>query len=273
MRNRVLCLKIFQPFAQFRNPFTFNYAQSYPLPTKTAIIGMLQNATGRYYDPSFWDIKVSVHGAFESYFWNYQQLIKQGKNLKIELRLDDVGVRIYNQNRPLYYQKNFSSQRTPTYQQELFNGHYYLLLSGEEELIREIKEALFHPKKALYLGRSEDLIYLREVKELELQKIRNSSEVFLAFPTYLRATLPLKKSSFPIYHLPVKSIFLNHSRKGRQLIRDKSEIRENTFRESQFEPAIYTGFNTHIQLESPTDVEIYSLEGRKLYVLKEYGWF
>ncbi|MEM5832075.1 MAG: CRISPR-associated protein Cas5, partial [Candidatus Aenigmatarchaeota archaeon] len=66
MSNRVLYIEIFQPFAQYRNPFTFYYAQTYPLPPKSTIIGMLQNAVGDWYGnkyrDSWWKLKVSVHG-------------------------------------------------------------------------------------------------------------------------------------------------------------------------------------------------------------------
>jgi CRISPR-associated protein Cas5t len=58
MSEKTLFVEIFQPFAQYRNPFTFYYAQSYPLPPKSTIIGMLQNATDRYYDPTPGQVKL-----------------------------------------------------------------------------------------------------------------------------------------------------------------------------------------------------------------------
>ena len=47
--DKIFLMEIFQPFAQYRNPFTFYYAQTYPLPPKSTIIGMLQNAQNDWY--------------------------------------------------------------------------------------------------------------------------------------------------------------------------------------------------------------------------------
>ena len=92
---KTLYIEIFQPYAQYRNPFTFYYAQSYPLPPKATIVGMLQNAVGDWYgfnewygegDKSdnglkknkWWDnLRISVHSLFARSVWNYHQLIKR----------------------------------------------------------------------------------------------------------------------------------------------------------------------------------------------------
>jgi len=70
MEETILFVEIFQPFAQYRNPFTFYYAQTYPLPPKSTIIGMLQNACNDWYgnnQEKDWEgLKVSIHGGFES---------------------------------------------------------------------------------------------------------------------------------------------------------------------------------------------------------------
>ncbi|MEM3374260.1 MAG: CRISPR-associated protein Cas5, partial [Candidatus Woesearchaeota archaeon] len=86
MSEQTIYLEIFQPFAQYRNPFTFYYAQSFPLPPKSTVIGMLQNACDDWYGhknlEEWKNLKVSIHGGCESIFWNYQQLIKG--NIEIE---------------------------------------------------------------------------------------------------------------------------------------------------------------------------------------------
>ena len=73
MVERTLFLEIFQPFTQYRNPFTFYYAQTPPLSPKSTIIGMLQNAVegwygSRFYIEKWWELKISIHGRFESVF-------------------------------------------------------------------------------------------------------------------------------------------------------------------------------------------------------------
>ena len=50
---QTLKVDLFLPFAQYRNPFTFFYAQTFPLPPKSTIVGMLQNLTGEYFDNKY----------------------------------------------------------------------------------------------------------------------------------------------------------------------------------------------------------------------------
>jgi len=147
--QRMLYIEIFQPSAQYRNPFTFYYAQSYPLPPKSTIIGMLQNAVDDWYGNRYginrwWDdLKISVHGGFESFFWNYQQLIKGYPEIaKIN---NNIVLWDFEKKAPLYGDGK-KAQRTPVYQQELFNGHLFIFLRGDNELIDKIKKSLEKPK-------------------------------------------------------------------------------------------------------------------------------
>src|SRR3989338_7062233 len=96
--TKTLFLELFQPFAQYRNPFTFYYGQTFPLPPKSTIIGMLQNACTMYYNEKFWYLKVSVHGGFESTFWNYKSLIKGN----VSLEKYGKNIMLVNQKRLLY---------------------------------------------------------------------------------------------------------------------------------------------------------------------------
>lgn len=110
---------------------------------------MLQNATGKYYDEDFWNLKVSVHGGFESVFWNYQNLIKGD----ISLAMYRGKIVLWNQGLPLY-SGGLKSQRTPVYQQELFNGHLYIFHSGRYGVNRADKIKLGKTKKG-FLSRPE----------------------------------------------------------------------------------------------------------------------
>ncbi|PMP98069.1 MAG: type I-B CRISPR-associated protein Cas5 [Thermodesulfobacterium geofontis] len=214
MQEKTLFLKIFQPFAQYRNPFTFYYAQTYPLPPKSTIIGMLQNACDDWYGnkklENWWNLKVSVHGGFESVFWNYQSLIKG------ELGLNSNGVWINRNDGKLMgnmwlplYGEGIVSQRTPVYQQELFNGHLYIFIRGDEQMIDCIKKSLERPKKVLSLGRSEDVIFIENVKELEPEKKIVEKTIWLTFPTYIIDEIKLKNKKYPVYSIPIKVVFKN----------------------------------------------------------------
>ena len=285
--DMTLYIEIFQPFAQYRNPFTFYYAQSYPLPPKSTIIGMLQNATNMWYgwgeingkeiEPDdWWELKISVHGGFESYFWNYQQLIKGYPYLvKIGNKVE-----LWNQDRPLY-NEGFKAQRTPVYQQELFNGHLFIFIRGDEELLSEIKNALDKPQKILYLGRSEDVIFIRHVDFVNPEKMfKNvSGDVRLTYPTYLIKKIkrdddkeqyfPIKNQKYPVYSIPIKVLFKNEGCK----VRHKAEITKETERDVDFETVIYTGADYSIILRAPLEkVEYFKVNKREFLIIENFGW-
>ncbi|MDK2781742.1 MAG: CRISPR-associated protein Cas5t [Archaeoglobi archaeon] len=269
MTEKTLFVEIFQPFAQYRNPFTFYYAQTYPLPPKSTVIGMLQNATDRYYDPEFWNLKINTHGGFESVFWNYQQLIKGDVEF-------DKTFRVVNQGKPLY-NEGVKSQRAPVHQQELFNGRIYLFIRGEEGLLDEIRSSLEKPKKILSLGRSEDVVYIRNVSEVELKQKEAKKSIWLTYPTYIRKEIqcnnereefPIKNQKYPVYSIPVYVVFKNNG----VPVKNKAEITKTTEREVKFETVIYTGFDYVIKLSEPVKFEEIEIDGKKFRIVSEFGW-
>jgi len=272
MSQKTILIELFQPYAQYRNPFTFYYAQTYPLPPKSTIIGMLQNATNKFYAQEFWDIKVSVHGGFESVFWNYQQLIKGDVTFK---KLNDK-ITLWNQKLPLY-NNGISSQRTPVYQQELFNGHLCIFLRGEGELINEIENALKNPQKILSLGRSEDIIFIKNVyneNEWEYKNKEVKKYFHLTYPTYIRQKndneekFPIKNEKFPVYSITTKVIFSNDGKP----ITNKAQISQKTERIPDFESVIYTGVDYIILLEKPINLEYFYLNDKMFKIPEGFGW-
>ena len=282
MGDKVIMLEIFQPFAQYRYPFTFYYAQTYPLPPKSTIIGMLQNATGNYYNEKFWNLKVSIHGGFESVFWNYQNLIKATKT-GIQIVKYKEQLALYNQGLPLYGQ-GLTSQRSPVNQQELFNGHLFIFIRGEAELIAEIESVLRRPSKILYLGRSEDVIFVKKIwimEELEVFRKQTRSRFFtVQFPTYIRREIktedgeksfPIKKEKFPVYSIGTFVQFKNNGKP----IKNRAEItRDKTERKAEFETVIYIGNDSPVLLSENINLEIYKLNcSEKVFKIpEEFGW-
>ena len=274
--ERILFIEIFQPFAQYRNPFTFYYAQTYPLPPKSTIVGMLQNACDDWYGSKFgiekwWNLKVSVHGGFESVFWNYQSLIKG------ELALTEKGIWINRHDKnpggniwlPLYG-AGVTSQRSPVYQQELFNGHLYIFIKGNSEMIEKIKEGLNSPKKVLSLGRSEDVIFIKKVEELQQEPCegKKSKSIWLTFPTYILNEIPIKNKKYPVYSIPLRVIFENN---GNQL-KHKCEITKDTMRKVDFKSVVYTSSDYVIYINNDVEVERYKIDGNTFKIVKNYGW-
>ncbi len=274
MAEKTLLIELFQPFAQYRNPFTFYYAQTYPLPPKSTIIGMLQNALNDWYGSErgvdeWWNLKVSVHGGFESVFWNYQQLIKATKTGISFVRFKGKPT-LWNQNLPLYGFP-ITSQRSPVLQQELFNGWLYILLRGDEDFLSEIKASLEKPKKILSLGRSEDVVFLRRVEFIN-GKEKRAREIAVKYPTYVDVPVKvLRKKEYPTYSIPVKVVFKN----GEKAVKHKAEINAKTFRDVEFKSVVYVGAWTFLKFEDKVKLEEYPLEEARLKVIadeKASGW-
>ncbi len=276
--DRILYLEIFQPFAQYRNPFTFYYAQTYPLPPKSTIIGMLQNALDDWYGhkrgvDEWWKLKVSVHGGFESVFWNYQQLIKGD----VELRTNGGNVELWNQKRPLYGQ-GLKSQRTPVYQQELFNGRLFIFIRGDKEFITGIKAALQKPKKILSLGRSEDVIFIQKVKIVEPEEAKPvNKSLWMTYPTYImketkeneeRKEFPIKNKRYPVYSIPLKVVFKNKNKP----IKNKAEITKNTERKPIFATVVHSTYQSVIYLKEEIEVERIEVGDKTFKIPVKWGW-
>ena len=274
MPEKTLLIELFQPFAQYRNPFTFYYAQTYPLPPKSTIIGMLQNALNDWYGHNkgvdeWWNLKVSVHGGFETVFWNYQQLIKATKT-GISLVHFKGRPTLWNQNLPLYGFP-ITSQRSPVLQQELFNGWLYILIRGDKDFLGEIKEALERPQKVLSLGRSEDIVFLKRTEFIKGRE-KEAREIAIKHPTYVRVPVDmLRKKEYPTYSLPVRVVFKNNGNP----VKHKAEINTETFRDVKFESVIYVGAWTFLKFRNKVKLEEYSYGDIRFKVVadeKASGW-
>ncbi|MEM5832383.1 MAG: type I-E CRISPR-associated protein Cas5/CasD, partial [Candidatus Aenigmatarchaeota archaeon] len=169
------------------------------------------------------------------------------------------------------------SQRSPVYQQELFNGHLYIFIKSENnELLDEIKNSLENPKKVLYLGRSEDIIFIKDVKEIknDVGRIKVKESVKLTYPTYILAEgFPIKNKKYPVYFIPVKVIFENNGKR----VKHKAEINKNTERKVEFKSVIYTRYNSTIILKKEEckegiEVEIYRIGNKEIMIFEKWGW-
>jgi len=273
----ILAIEIFQPFAQYRNPFTFEYAQTYPLPPKSTIIGMLQNALNDWYGNEYgiekwWSLKISIHGGFESVFWNYQQLIKGDINIDRLGRLSvytEIGKDRKKEVLPLY-NKGFRPNRSPTFQQELFNGHIYIFVKGESEFIEKIKKSLEFPEKVLYLGRSEDVVFIRKLEFVKAKKTKTLGRGFLLnYPMYIKLKeIPLLSKKYGVYSIPIRVIFENNEKP----VSHKAEIDKLTKRDVKFEPVIYTSYKDAIRVKEKTEIEVFEFDEKEFKIPKESGW-
>lgn len=294
MKELTIYFELYQPYAQYRNPFTFYYAQTFPLPPKSTVVGMLQNATQRYYDMNFWNLKVSIHGGFESVFWNYQQLIKGYPEIEIDKERPLLVVEqetkkgkkaeIKKGKKPKLplYNEGIKAQRTPVHQQELFNGHLHIFIRGDKSLLDEIYFSLEKPKKVLSLGRSEDIAFIRNLLLLDGSKITHreaEKSLWLTFPTYIRKEIklndgtrkefPIRAQKYPIYSIPTFVAFYNDNIP----IKNKAEInKKKTERKVEFEEVIYTSFDYVVKLSEPIQYEEIYIDNKRFRIVEEFGW-
>lgn len=266
--TRLLLIHCTQPFAQYRNPFTFFYAQTFPLPPKSTIVGMLQNATNRYYDETFWDLEISVHGGFESTFWSYSSMIKG------EVYFENGKLWNKPKGTPLPLYGNYkTSQRTPVIMQELYNGHLWIFIRDRNGFPYwdELIQAITIPNKVLCLGRTEDIIFIRNVKEG--QAIQQNSEtikknLWVHYPTYLKDDIPLKNKKYPVYSIPVKVVFKNNDTP----IKSKLEIDKTTERDSKFKTVVYAGLDSAFYLTEPIEADVFKIGEQTFTIPVDNGW-
>ena len=187
---------------------------------------------------------------------------------------------LYNQNLPLYG-RGLTSQRSPVNQQELFNGHLFIFIRGESEIISKIESAIRRPSKILYLGRSEDVIFVKKIwtmEEIKLSKKRTNSKFFtVQLPTYIRRKttdgeeFPIKKEKFPVYSI---GTFVQFKNNGKPIKNRAEIITAKTERKAKFETVIYVGNDSPVILSENINLEIYKLKGDdKIFKIPEgFGW-
>ncbi|MEM2772583.1 MAG: CRISPR-associated protein Cas5 [Candidatus Pacearchaeota archaeon] len=270
--GEILFLKLFQPFTQFRNPFTFFYAQTFPLPPKSTILGFLENATDKYYSGCFDDLKISIWGYYSSIYWNYLHFIKGNPYL------DENRILKGGDKKPLYGLNK--SQRTPTYQQEIAGGNFYIFLKGEKKKIEELYKSFNPVNKVLNLGRGEDVVFIRDVKILnDHLDNKDLKDYHISIGTYILTNIETNQSVLInesiISTLPVYSITLNQKfvyRENGQFISSRDEIfNKNKIERKVNFKSVYYIENRKIILKNTLKTFIFKFDNIKFY-LNELSW-
>ncbi|MEW6003423.1 MAG: type I-B CRISPR-associated protein Cas5b [Nitrospirota bacterium] len=269
----ILYVKLFQPYAQYRNPYTFNFAQTYPLPPKSTIVGMLQNATGDYYSEVYNGLRMAILAdSSPLVFWHYQHFVKGTPTLTVE----SGKATLYGKEDklPLYHSEK-RHQRSPRPQQELFNVNLHLFLQGDDSLLERVEASLKKPRKILYLGRSEDIIFIRAVGRATVKNKRKIRDKRFEHPFYaewgvLHNSLD-SANRFPAYSLPIKSEFLIKDRKitsFQEILHKKGE----TLRKTEFAPVYFVEPYSVPRFREPVTVETIKAGGSEFSILKDGGW-
>jgi len=138
--EKYLKVKIFQPKACYKTPFSLKGIDTFPLPTYSNLRGMAYTAMGRKYKEGD-KIEFSIQGTFESLYRDYWNAVKYGEDGK--------------EKKPI---------QVPTLHNIRLVIHIYSNINDE------IKNALEKPSEYLSLGRREDIIRIEEIREVEVEE-------------------------------------------------------------------------------------------------------
>lgn len=162
---QILKVKIYQPQAHYRMPFTYQRRHTYPLPPYSTVIGFLCNSLGIYdqktklYKDGIRNLKISLAGRFERKITEYIWF----RNLKREKHIQRFG---FVENRETNGHIEHIGGQSPMRIDVLNEVHIVVYLAhNERKYLDEIKENLTNPIKrleVLHLGRAEDWIVLEE---------------------------------------------------------------------------------------------------------------
>ena len=180
--SKALKLSFYLPYAVFRNPLTFTYTQTYPLPPPSTVVGLIQKMVRRFDIYDQWrrgKIRLSIKGDYKSTFTHFVRKIKG--NLYFDHLILNVTSRDKKPERLI------SSQRTPIFEQELYSLDLVLHVKADDNaLLEEIKNSFEKTKSIVSFGRAENVaFYKEEPKIIEVdEKPESSAQVTLSYNTY-----------------------------------------------------------------------------------------
>jgi CRISPR-associated protein Cas5, Tneap subtype len=175
---KILKLKIYQPTAHYRIPFTFARRHTYPIPPYSTVIGLICNVLGiaDQKNENFEKIKnglsLAIYGEYEFLNREYVWL----RNLGIESHKSRFS---FTENRTINQMPEHPGGQIPTRIDVLENVRLLIYIKhSDEKLLEEMKNALENPKQRIYpihLGRAEDSVIFEAIDIVELKKKKRAS--------------------------------------------------------------------------------------------------
>jgi CRISPR-associated protein Cas5t len=168
---KALLIKIYQPTAHYRMPFTYQRRHTYPIPPYSTVIGFLCNMLGIDYQGNkkyeqLKKCKLSVSGRFEQklteYIW-FRNLSKGSH----EKYFGSTETREKNG------EINHIGGQSPMRIDVLENMHLNIHIAGDENFLSELETNLYNPVNRLetvHLGRAEDWLVFESIQLVDLEK-------------------------------------------------------------------------------------------------------
>lgn len=161
---KVLRLKIYQPHAHYRIPFTFARRHTYPIPPYSTVIGLLCNVLGirNHEDQNFQTLKeglsLAIYGKFESMTREYVWF----RNLALSGEAGHLARFGAPTNRVIDQIPEHPGGQMPTRIDVLEEVNLIIYIYHSDfNFLKEIENSLKNPEKRIYplhLGRAEDWI-------------------------------------------------------------------------------------------------------------------
>lgn len=207
---KALFIKIYQPSAHYRIPFTYQRRHTYPIPPYSTVIGFLcnmlgiDNQTNEKYD-KLKRCKLSISGKFEQklteYIW-FRNLSKKSH----ETYFGSTSTREKNG------EINHFGGQSPMRIDVLENMYLNIHLAGDEAFLHELEEYLYEPinrLETMHLGRAEDWLVFESIQMVELQKSNRDKNYnhFFWIPQYIETdgtvSFDFSNAEGLFYNLPV----------------------------------------------------------------------
>ncbi|WAM33738.1 type I-B CRISPR-associated protein Cas5b [Caldicellulosiruptor morganii] len=227
---KALKIKIYQPQAHYRIPFSYQRRHTYPLPPYSTVMGLVANVLGIKNLPgqeepctkencgcaycNYKMIKIGVCGNFKSKSIEYTWL----RNLNKEYHIKRFGT-VANRNVAGHIEH--IGGQSPCSIDILNDVRIFVYLyHHDNSFLNEIKWSFENMEKKssiLHLGRAEDWIVIEDLKEVELsvEEINGNYRQFFWIPERIFGTgfgEEFKKVSGLVYSLPTFYRIINGSR-------------------------------------------------------------
>lgn len=207
---KALLIKIYQPTAHYRMPFTYQRRHTYPIPPYSTVIGFLCNMLGIDYQGNelyekLIRCKLSISGRFEQklteYIW-FRNLSKKSH----EKYFGSTETREKNG------EINHIGGQSPMRIDVLENMHLNIHIAGDEGFLRELEIYFQNPVNRLeivHLGRAEDWLVFESIKLIDLKRSGSDKNYnhFFWIPKHIVASesvdFDFDKANGLFYNLPV----------------------------------------------------------------------
>lgn len=171
-------IEAYQNLVNYRKPTSFQLKETYPLPPYSTVIGMVHAACGfTEYVPMQVGIQGRYHSKVNDLWTRYEFAGNSFETVRHQLKLvDSTG-------------KSYGITRGVSTTELLVDVELVIHIVPEDEaFIPIIAEALLSPREYLSLGRREDLLQVRSVKQVQIKYEETEED----FPVYLDIYVPKK---------------------------------------------------------------------------------